>query len=839
MANKIQIRRDTTAHWGVSDPILSQGELGLDTTLNKMKIGDGVSHWSELSFFIGNTGATGATGATGPQGPAGVTQLSNLTNSSVSLSLNATGSLTFPTLSVDIHNGGVQSAQVLKFDDATKQVIITGPTPAAGNSAERIIIQGQRATGNGEGGDVYLWGGDSDINGGDIKIYAGDADGASNGATGGYVNIDAGNGFTNGGNLTLSAGNANSSQAGSYGGNINITAGHAFNGTPGNIQLNTYAPDSANLAWTFTNDGVLTLPNSGEIFDYAGGVGTLGILISRTFHTPDDANSANFGTDTITLLLSDAEAAEIGDYLLAGIGVKVWFNQGDSYPITSRVQVSTGIWTITATGMGNRFATFAAINTLIFIYTGATPNTYTNFPQYELAGAGAAVVVFKGGKSWYFDKTGDLNLPPSGTIRDSMTGDSLLNPTKLINSAHELVLNVNGAGPWISFPESGGQQIQIQGTDINGIGLGDLALASYTRGVVISANASATDSPRRDWTFGTDSKLTLPEGGVIAESGGLTGAIKLTPAGGANAYQALVIYPTAALDGDHIHLTAGGGSTELYLGNDTHYVKLVNGGDVAVQASTADLSSTAAWTFDTVGNIDAQQALGIKVPDGVPSSVTAITMTTGSWETNPLSSLTTTGGSGTGLTVNVAETGGYATTIEIATAGTGYNNGDYITVTSGTSNATFNIAVAGRNTWLFGLDGRTTFPNGTVPAHSYGAAGDKEGMVVFSDNYIYYCKQDYAVNSVNVTTLASSGLYVYVSSTDYAGDLVADFTANSTGWTYAAVSIISVAVDDTFGPGYILEAATSFGAINGNDYALVSPVTPNIWKRVSWSVDTW
>jgi hypothetical protein len=33
-------------------------------------------------------------------------------------------------------------------------------------------------------------------------------------------------------------------------------------------------------------------------------------------------------------------------------------------------------------------------------------------------------------------------------------------------------------------------------------------------------------------------------------------------------------------------------------------------------------------------------------------------------------------------------------------------------------------------TWAFTNDGRTTFPNGVVPEHSYGAAGDKEGMVV-------------------------------------------------------------------------------------------------------------
>jgi hypothetical protein len=76
--------------------------------------------------------------------------------------------------------------------------------------------------------------------------------------------------------------------------------------------------------------------------------------------------------------------------------------------------------------------------------------------------------------------------------------------------------------------------------------------------------------------------------------------------------------------------------------------------------------------------------------------------------------LATTGGSGSGLTVNVAETGGYASTIEIATAGTGYTNGDLITVTSGTSNATFTIVMAGRNTWRFGEDGTLTFPSNLI-----------------------------------------------------------------------------------------------------------------------------
>jgi hypothetical protein len=74
----------------------------------------------------------------------------------------------------------------------------------------------------------------------------------------------------------------------------------------------------------------------------------------------------------------------------------------------------------------------------------------------------------------------------------------------------------------------------------------------------INIDINLADSTLRRWQFGEDGNLTLPAGGTIAEGGGISGAIRLTPAGGANANQALLIYPTAA-EGDHIHLTAGGG----------------------------------------------------------------------------------------------------------------------------------------------------------------------------------------------------------------------------------------------------------------------------------------
>lgn len=157
------------------------------------------------------------------------------------------GNLSIAVNDINLHNGGVQSAQVLQFDNASKQSVITGPTPASGNSSQRIIIQGQRAQGNGEGGDVYLWGGDSDVNGGDIKIYAGDADNAELG-NGGYVNIDAGNGHNQGGQVSISAGNSTL-----QGGSVNINAGYPS----GNVSINTNAG-----SWAFNTDGTVDLPSS-------------------------------------------------------------------------------------------------------------------------------------------------------------------------------------------------------------------------------------------------------------------------------------------------------------------------------------------------------------------------------------------------------------------------------------------------------------------------------------------------------------------------------------------------------------------------------------------------
>lgn len=52
MAERIQIRRDTAANWTSVDPILAQGELGVETDTLKFKVGDGSNGWSNLNYLI-------------------------------------------------------------------------------------------------------------------------------------------------------------------------------------------------------------------------------------------------------------------------------------------------------------------------------------------------------------------------------------------------------------------------------------------------------------------------------------------------------------------------------------------------------------------------------------------------------------------------------------------------------------------------------------------------------------------------------------------------------------------------------------------------------------------
>ena len=52
MATKIQLRRDLSSNWASTNPILAQGEPGVELDTNNMKIGDGVKAWNDLAYTV-------------------------------------------------------------------------------------------------------------------------------------------------------------------------------------------------------------------------------------------------------------------------------------------------------------------------------------------------------------------------------------------------------------------------------------------------------------------------------------------------------------------------------------------------------------------------------------------------------------------------------------------------------------------------------------------------------------------------------------------------------------------------------------------------------------------
>lgn len=64
MADRIQIRRDTAANWTSANPTLTQGELGVETDTQKLKIGDGSTAWSSLGYLVDTGGYAAYSDAT-------------------------------------------------------------------------------------------------------------------------------------------------------------------------------------------------------------------------------------------------------------------------------------------------------------------------------------------------------------------------------------------------------------------------------------------------------------------------------------------------------------------------------------------------------------------------------------------------------------------------------------------------------------------------------------------------------------------------------------------------------------------------------------------------------
>lgn len=52
MATQIRLRNGSSTQWATANPVLAEGEIGLELDSNNLKIGDGVTNWNDLPYFL-------------------------------------------------------------------------------------------------------------------------------------------------------------------------------------------------------------------------------------------------------------------------------------------------------------------------------------------------------------------------------------------------------------------------------------------------------------------------------------------------------------------------------------------------------------------------------------------------------------------------------------------------------------------------------------------------------------------------------------------------------------------------------------------------------------------
>jgi hypothetical protein len=298
--------------------------------------------------------------------------------------------------------------------------------------------------------------------------------------------------------------------------------------------------------------------------------------------------------------------------------------------------------------------------------------------------------------------------------------------------------DVSNAGPTYTWLFGNDGVLTLPNADASGFG--NIYFEENSSTITFGLDDNATPYL---YSFST-SGITLPKGGIVSEGvspSGLGNTIALTPSGGSDADQQLLIYPTGnvVVDGNHLHLTTGNLlNTELYLGNDDFYVKLANTGNIIVNTA----GNTAQWTFGADGrlvNLD-----GLTLTAGGQFNICTI-LTGGSGYNTGSALKATTGGSGTGMTVGI----GYGLSNQLANAdvvdpGTGYVDGDVITVSGGTD-GTFVITryndqanQANNNfvesNWTLDAAGGTVFPNLTTQRGDTNGGTITGQTLLFGDN---------------------------------------------------------------------------------------------------------
>lgn len=126
MADIIQLRRDTAVNWTTADPILADGEIGVEIDTQKVKVGNGSALWSVQPYLI-DTGDYLATSDLNDLIGVDIEAYDEtiLKDADIGVTLAAIGANTF-TGTQNLGDNILQKANLLDYGEVTNAIGLTG-----------------------------------------------------------------------------------------------------------------------------------------------------------------------------------------------------------------------------------------------------------------------------------------------------------------------------------------------------------------------------------------------------------------------------------------------------------------------------------------------------------------------------------------------------------------------------------------------------------------------------------------------------------------------------------------------------------------------------------------
>jgi hypothetical protein len=540
----------------------------------------------------------------------------------------------------------------------------------------------------------------------------------------------------------------------------------------------TNANTESTNSWIFGTNGILTLPynNYLETINTNLNVGSGGAVTIRsnaasnlttkewqfgddgTTTFPDDkikcpiSDSISIETEILptappaTIVISGADFSPVNLTYIKDPYDPNWFPANYSSLTDPHITYHDSQWKILVPGFGQAlYVNTGTINVPLAQWN-------TNPPLGSVAPTGVYTYTDTYTRTWQFGSNGNLTLPNNSTISDTPavaqysssfsmgayadtgTAGNFTARTDFHYTANPLINTVT-VGWFVSGPgligvkeiiaktaigEPGDWAITVDLTDGSTWPFDESSYTFYSPDYQIVPAGSTLTVNSNEWKFGANSSLTFPDGSTYNNSR-LTGAV--------DSDIELEVKHRTTVSAEAFH---GGVDDLIFDISENDDITVVQPGwELNVGSELAPIWATVAQaSIDQSGNYEIRFSEDYNFEDFTTYTFRNPTPVSKVWTINNQNGTLIAPGNAI-LSNETADLGGGNTyrdfSIELPTP-------------DGTN----------EQRWTFSNDGRTTFPNGTVPEHSYGADGDKEGMVVFTDPYIYYCKQDYVDNTTDI-----------------------------------------------------------------------------------------